>query len=313
VKNPFMKLAILSFFILLRNMGLCAEEQTARTPEQIAKDAENNALRERYALTNWETGGYPACLTQADCEPLVACPANRACFNSCNIGYDSGKAGKAAGGFFAGMFGVHVESDYHVMCLADCIQNKDKDCAKAQPVDITKPDQAPAMGDPYTLCMQYCDGYSNGWCNATCVNLKEISKCFQDHSADNSIETCSSGQYENLVASYEMFWNEDYVHKVIRSFVWDARCFRKPEIAGCVSLCDDFPGLTRVCRDRIAKVEAGTAEMNKQATVSAEAASSSGEAAVGTTKDTNKSVDSQEERINRRLAEQAAARQAAGR
>jgi hypothetical protein len=282
-----------SIFFMIAGEALCQEktaasgaapetQATTTVSEQDIKRAEIINQAEALKKYDWSSGNYYACLKLGDCDDLVACPNNRACFNNCNIGRDPDTWTKAFAASLAGMFGIDVESSYRTMCLGDCIRNKELDCNNPnQATDITNAKEAPPIGDPAGMCLQFCGGDKGSqgrffWCWNTCKNLLFVGPCL-DQNPTNFQDVCSNfgGFVENPGNDFD---DPPYVSLRLKSFIWDAFCARNPKLPQCNAMCDDQPvgfPWSRTCRDLKAAMKIEMNKVNEEAVQNAQAASAS--------------------------------------
>lgn len=272
------------------------------------------------------------CIVQADCEDIILCPRNRACLNTCDLGFDPNAAGKIAGNAILAIFGIEdaIKTDTVKSCRTNCIANllsdcksippgcnftKDNDCRVPvpQPVDIAKFDENPPTTDPARNCREYCGAtYPAGqekmnyeWCQNTCKN-------FDQCSGPNG-NTCSPDQVEQIVKNFNAgpgFANQTSNIRIkLRGFAKEAECVKlqgKDGYAKCIDeLCKSHGNAetvtnlwTRSCLMFIGKQMQAAAQ--KQQMLEESLANAVGAAGYGT-KEGAAVVDKAEKSVNETL------------
>jgi hypothetical protein len=270
--NTLIRNILIACFIQLPMISFAA----AATPENPFPDVD------------WKGVMKDDCFTLHRCESLVKCPANRTCFNNCDIGFDGGVVGRKVGNFFLNLFGGEIEESNLQGCYANCYANIDKYCAGPQPTDTS---QSPALDDPALTCRQYCGAEKNidgqyGWCEATCRNLDRLTACYK--SARDPEAECDPVALVSDVASQNTethMRNAPQVQEKMRGFAYEALCVRKPTAKRCETLCNDHADL-RWCQIRAeakARAEQEVIEKREAAVDAGVAATEQGAEAAGQT------------------------------
>jgi len=216
------------------------------------------------------------CVSTGDCEDLIMCPFNRACFNSCDIGLNPGQSSAFAGGIFLSFLGIDdtgVGDSYKSKCRANCINTLVADCKGPQPADITDLATNPPSGDPALQCRQYCGAASGNprfsWCENTCRNFDKVGfqsngtnyasmkACYDQNKAQpDLISRCDQDKIPNT-RNENYTENEANVTNKMRGFAKAAVCVLQPKTAGCDmdTMCTNFP-FTSYCLQAMAKQHA---------------------------------------------------------